>query len=217
MHAPCLQLRCPLRWTSLRGDGAERHCGTCNRTVHDLSALGPERAAALVARAATEALCVRFVRSATGTILFGGLAAGLAGSPALADEPTAYGHAAPVAGEGPLPAPLAEGESVMGSLDRSVIAAPFRGLGPTLAQAWSESAAYAAGRSGRITVALRILPDGRVDGVEVRTSQLDDPAFESAVLDAVRPLTFRPTRGGTVSVVYPFEFAAEPAPSAPAP
>lgn len=45
---PEIGFACPQQWTQLRGDERSRHCGTCDRQVHNLSMMTePERRALL--------------------------------------------------------------------------------------------------------------------------------------------------------------------------
>jgi len=50
---------CPVAWDEMSGTDAQRHCAQCSKTVHDLSAMAPAAAAALLAGAAPGGTCVR--------------------------------------------------------------------------------------------------------------------------------------------------------------
>ncbi len=62
-----LRYRCPKRWAELDGDGASRHCSSCDLDVHDLSALTRERALELLAKPGPR-LCVTYVIGADGRV-----------------------------------------------------------------------------------------------------------------------------------------------------
>ncbi len=93
-----LAFECPLiaAWDSFEGDERKRFCTECRMHVHDLSACGPVAAEELRQRhLGGENICIRFVRDAEGTVLFGSRAkaamaaiALAAASPALADGDT---------------------------------------------------------------------------------------------------------------------------------
>ena len=59
---------CHLDWDSLPGQGPVRVCPTCDKAVHNLSAMRRQEAERLVA-ASTDSLCVCYDRDATGKIL----------------------------------------------------------------------------------------------------------------------------------------------------
>jgi len=59
---------CTARWDDMSGDSLRRHCGQCDRHVHDLSAHTELEARALLASG--QRLCVRYRSSAAGRILF---------------------------------------------------------------------------------------------------------------------------------------------------
>src|SRR4051812_26048093 len=58
---------CQESWSQMAGDAQRRHCERCNHKVHDLSALSPAAAHALVANAKPGELCVRGYFTADGT------------------------------------------------------------------------------------------------------------------------------------------------------
>jgi len=60
---------CPAQWHEMTGDDRSRHCGSCNKSVHDLSGLTREEAEALVVEKAGS-LCARYFQRTDGTILF---------------------------------------------------------------------------------------------------------------------------------------------------
>src|SRR5438309_12073962 len=68
---------CTARWEDMKGEGAARFCGECNKHVYDLS--GMERAAVEKLVRETEGrLCVRFYKRADGTLLTADCPVGLA-------------------------------------------------------------------------------------------------------------------------------------------
>lgn len=91
---------CGERWETMLGEGAVRSCSRCEKKVFDLSLMTLGEAEALVQAEQRDGLCVRIHRRADGTMMFSdcevgargvrrrrwaaGLAAGIAGSAALA-------------------------------------------------------------------------------------------------------------------------------------
>jgi len=80
---------CNADWTAMSGDERERFCGSCQKHVHDLSAMSARQAEQLVR--GQEGLCVRYRVDRQGRLvhrrnrLLGAVAAGLAlSAPALA-------------------------------------------------------------------------------------------------------------------------------------
>lgn len=65
------------------------------------------------------------------------------------------------------------------------------------------------GLSGKITVAFVILPDGKVQSAEIRSSTVAWPALEEAVLRRMRHWKFPTSEGGPVRVTFPFVFHPE--------
>src|SRR5690242_3455707 len=59
---------CPARWEGMAGDDRARHCGSCDRTVYDLSGLTAAEAEALI-HEHDGRLCVRLFRRADGRVL----------------------------------------------------------------------------------------------------------------------------------------------------
>nr|MDQ3035642.1 hypothetical protein [Myxococcota bacterium] len=59
---------CAARWDDMRGDERARHCGQCDKTVFDLSAMTGDEAEALL-REHGASMCARFYRRADGTVL----------------------------------------------------------------------------------------------------------------------------------------------------
>lgn len=58
---------CSADWNAMRVvDGSRRHCGSCDKVVHDLSAMGDDEARALLAR---ERVCVRYRTRTDGRIV----------------------------------------------------------------------------------------------------------------------------------------------------
>jgi hypothetical protein len=60
---------CPAAWEAMQGTAERRHCGHCDKAVHDLSAMDPDAAAQLLER--RDPICVRVRCSADGTVLHG--------------------------------------------------------------------------------------------------------------------------------------------------
>lgn len=63
--------------------------------------------------------------------------------------------------------------------------------------------------SGKITVAFVIRSDGTVEAAEVRTSSVNWPALEEAVIRRMRHWKFPKSEGGPVRVTFPFVFHPE--------
>src|SRR5688500_10261308 len=63
-----IPVHCPVSWEGMSGDERARFCPTCSQTVHNLSAMTREEAAALVAAEGASA-CVRFYRRPDGTLV----------------------------------------------------------------------------------------------------------------------------------------------------
>lgn len=63
--------------------------------------------------------------------------------------------------------------------------------------------------SGIIMVSFVIRPDGTVESPEISRSSVNWPALEKAVLTRMRHWTFPSSKGGTVKVDFPFNFAPE--------
>lgn len=61
---------CPAAWDAMTGDEARRHCGACDRPVHNLSAMRLDDAAALLRARADDPPCVRYTAAADGTLRF---------------------------------------------------------------------------------------------------------------------------------------------------
>ena len=59
---------CHERWEDMSGDERTRHCGKCDKDVHDLSAMSAADAEALLA-ARGASLCVRLYRRFDGTVI----------------------------------------------------------------------------------------------------------------------------------------------------
>ncbi len=79
-----LQSPCSADWAKMDGTDTRRFCVTCEKAVHDLSAMAPCEAEALLARPGP-APCVRFLRRRDGSVVFDlARAAALAATSALA-------------------------------------------------------------------------------------------------------------------------------------
>ena len=61
---------CHESWDAMRGEGATRFCGVCQKDVHDLSAMAQDEANALLAEQAEQSLCVRYTSESDGTLRF---------------------------------------------------------------------------------------------------------------------------------------------------
>lgn len=61
---------CDQNWDTMTPAGRKRFCGECKKHVHDLSAMEPEEAKALLASPPTEGLCVRYLHDEYGAIVF---------------------------------------------------------------------------------------------------------------------------------------------------
>ena len=72
MHSDSVKIESPCHesWDAMRGEGARRFCGVCQKDVHNLSAMGHDEAQALLAATANESLCVRYSSEADGTLRF---------------------------------------------------------------------------------------------------------------------------------------------------
>jgi hypothetical protein len=62
---------CGADWKSMQPRGTARLCATCDRLVHDLSALTEREARALLRKPPAEGLCVRYLYDAVGNVWFG--------------------------------------------------------------------------------------------------------------------------------------------------
>jgi hypothetical protein len=81
---------CSVDWAAMDGTDTRRFCLQCNKAVHNLSAMAPCEAEALLA-APGPAPCVRFLRRADGSVIFGlARAAALAGVATLAACPPVH-------------------------------------------------------------------------------------------------------------------------------
>jgi hypothetical protein len=59
---------CPAKWDAMNGDERARHCGSCEKTVYNISTLTADEAAELIA-AHEGKLCVRMFRRSDGTVI----------------------------------------------------------------------------------------------------------------------------------------------------
>jgi hypothetical protein len=72
MRLDTLRVPTPCRedWEAMHGDEQARHCGVCDQTVTNLSALTrPEAEAELTRLGQLRSSCVRFLRAPTGEII----------------------------------------------------------------------------------------------------------------------------------------------------
>jgi len=213
MRPPCLDYRCPLDWSALAGAGATRHCSQCDRDVHDLSALGPVRAAEVLERSYTERVCVRFQTNRFGGIRFAAaaLAATLAANPALADDPNDHGswETETRPGEGHLPRVSENMGVVMGALDRTLIDTQIKAEMLQFRRAYTKRLKKKPELRGKVTFKFVIQADGAVANVSLKQSELDDEVLEEALVEVMAGVSFAdsPPRGkGIVIVSYPMVF-----------
>jgi len=61
---------CGADWRAMKPSDTKRFCAECQKHVHDLSAMTPERARALLASPPAEGLCVRYLYDAHGAVVF---------------------------------------------------------------------------------------------------------------------------------------------------
>jgi len=106
-----------------------------------------------------------------------------------------------------------EGE-IRGSIDdgnRSVgaIASTVRQYQSGIKYVYNKELLSNPGLSGKITVAFVILPDGKVESAEVRSSTVNWPALEKAVVRRMQHWKFPKSGGGPVRVTFPFVFHPE--------
>jgi hypothetical protein len=59
---------CSANWDAMTGDDRVRHCGSCNKSVFNLSAMNRSEAEALL-QSVNESICVRLYRRADGTVM----------------------------------------------------------------------------------------------------------------------------------------------------
>jgi hypothetical protein len=109
-----LRFECNEDWDAMSGDDRARHCGKCDQTVHDLSAMSREEAESLLGERKQGRLCVRYAVSSEGQVQFrpssrwtalvaaAGLAVPLAAA-AVVHQGAPPTDAPPSAEEGPLP------------------------------------------------------------------------------------------------------------------
>ena len=69
LHSIQVAAPCTASWAAMQGDDRVRHCGDCNKSVFNLSAMPEAEAAALMAANTDGELCVRFYRRADGTVM----------------------------------------------------------------------------------------------------------------------------------------------------
>jgi hypothetical protein len=92
---------CSADWNAMTGDDRARHCGSCNKTVFNLSGMSRDEAESLIVEK-TGALCVRYFQRKDGTILTKDCAIGI--SQKRKRRLIAAGAAALLAGGGALAA-----------------------------------------------------------------------------------------------------------------
>jgi hypothetical protein len=67
---------CSAKWEDMLGDARARHCGSCNKTVFNLSAMTQSEAEAFLAMQ-TDAPCIRYFQRADGTMMTADCPAGV--------------------------------------------------------------------------------------------------------------------------------------------
>ena len=85
---------CNANWSAMQRGDKSRFCNACKKTVHDLAGMAQREAAVLVAKPATEDLCVRYLHDELGHVVSGPAAVAIAASgptvtpaPLLAPKP----------------------------------------------------------------------------------------------------------------------------------
>ncbi len=71
LHRIEIKSPCTASWAEMQGDERERHCGDCNKSVFNLSAMTGVEASALLAGNVDGRLCVRFYQRPDGTVMTG--------------------------------------------------------------------------------------------------------------------------------------------------
>ncbi len=61
---------CPKRWTDMSGTDQRRHCAACDKTVHNLSAMGRERAQRLLDAPSRGEICVTALHDRDRNVVF---------------------------------------------------------------------------------------------------------------------------------------------------
>src|SRR5689334_11057146 len=61
---------CPASWEAMQGDDTRRFCTSCQKHVHNLSALSEAEAVRLLSQRAPGTLCIQFTADASGQVLF---------------------------------------------------------------------------------------------------------------------------------------------------
>jgi hypothetical protein len=69
LHRVEIAIPCTASWDAMQGNDRVRHCGDCNKSVFNLSAMPEAEAAELVAGNSDGRLCVRFYRRQDGTVM----------------------------------------------------------------------------------------------------------------------------------------------------
>ncbi|MGH7283734.1 MAG: hypothetical protein ACRELY_19585 [Polyangiaceae bacterium] len=65
-----IEAPCSATWSTMTRDGQKRFCDACKKHVHDLSAMTPENARAVLDAPRARDLCVRYLYDDEGNILF---------------------------------------------------------------------------------------------------------------------------------------------------
>ena len=95
---------CEASFDAMHGDDRRRHCDTCDKDVHDLSAGTEAEARRTLASAIGKRICVRFAKNDDGTIRFRGAAIAVALSVAACSGATPSEVVAPSAAATEAPA-----------------------------------------------------------------------------------------------------------------
>jgi TonB family protein len=196
MRAPVLAFECPVSWDSLVGEGDTRYCTLCEKDVINLSACSRSEVEDILSG---PSVCVRFLRSSAGLLLFGAMA-----SPGLVQ---AEGYGAEGWGtkpEGDIPAIHENTGAVMGAFDKSIIQDAMSAASIQVRYAWTKSDSQKRGEEGKVVVKLTLTSKGTVASAEIKSSEFDDDDFHEALIEVLEDIEFP---GATSAIVtYPFRF-----------
>ena len=104
----------------------------------------------------------------------------------------------------------AGGSSVTGQLPPEVIARTVRASISQVRACYERGLKKDPALKGTVKIKFTIAADGRVANAQDDGSQLASPEVIECVRAEIRKMTFPAPDGGTVTVVYPFEFEAKP-------
>src|SRR5262249_50004445 len=100
-----------------------------------------------------------------------------------------------------VPAAPIEQTATMGAVSVSAVRMPMQAIKRCYQQELTRAHPDLAGK----LVVKIVIKDGKVDKVEVTESNLEDPALEACVLEAVKGWSFPDT--STITITYPFVFS----------